>query len=249
MRGPLASGSDRVILNSARSCRFAMPPSPCPRRHAPGWSPAQPSPSPSCGSPPRRADQRFELFGRRGEPAPVGAAQHQGHAEIAAPEIGVGADLEVGMAFLQRREVLCQGALAEAAADAAAQHLVAALRGDASAASKIALHDAAARRAAHRHCRCGTRARARSGSATAPRLPAPCAMRSRASFRCARRVMGFEQPPGVGVQDQLHAECVGDALRGDVVMGRADPAGGKDIIEAAPHLVDRGDDRRRDRRG
>ena len=58
----------------------------------------------------------------------------------------------------------------------------------------------------------------------------------------ARRVMGFEQPLRLGMHDQRHAKGVGDALRGDVVMGRADAAGREHIIEAAPHLVDGGDD-------
>src|SRR5439155_18205685 len=72
------------------------------------------------------ANQSLELVGGGGEPLPVGAAQHQGHAEIAAAEIGIGADLDIGIAFLQPGEVLCQGAFGEVAADTAAQHLVAA---------------------------------------------------------------------------------------------------------------------------
>src|SRR5437879_12716565 len=58
----------------------------------------------------------------------------------------------------------------------------------------------------------------------------------------ARRVMAFEEPLRFGMNNQRHAKSVGDALRGDVVMGRADPAGRKDIIEPAPHLVDGGYD-------
>src|SRR5690349_13263730 len=72
------------------------------------------------------ADQFFELVGGGGEPVPVGAAQDQRHAEIAAAEIGVRADLDIGIAVLQSGEILGQGAFAELAADAAAQHLVAA---------------------------------------------------------------------------------------------------------------------------
>src|SRR5205085_11300466 len=72
------------------------------------------------------ADQFLELVGRRGEPLPVGAAQHQRHAEIAAAEIGVGADLDIGKTLLQPGEIFGQSAFGQVAADAAAQHLVAA---------------------------------------------------------------------------------------------------------------------------
>src|SRR5271168_1530718 len=72
------------------------------------------------------ANQSLELFGRSREPLPVGAAQHQGHAEIAAAEVWVGADLDIGIPFLQLGEILRQSAFGEVAADAAAQHLVAA---------------------------------------------------------------------------------------------------------------------------
>src|SRR5260370_18732860 len=54
--------------------------------------------------------------------------------------------------------------------------------------------------------------------------------------------MAFEKAPRFGVHDQRHAKGVADALGGDVVMGGADPTGRKDIIEAMPHLVDRGYD-------
>ncbi len=43
------------------------------------------------------------------------------------------------------------------------------------------------------------------------------------------------------MEDQLHREGFGDALRRDVVMGRTDAAGGEDVVERAPHLVDRAD--------
>src|SRR5690242_15046649 len=56
----------------------------------------------------------------------------------------------------------------------------------------------------------------------------------------ARRVVALEQPPSFGMRDKGEAKRIGDALRGDVVMGRADTAGRKDIVKAAPHFVDRG---------
>src|SRR6516162_3209569 len=46
------------------------------------------------------ADQRVALLDRGGKPYFLGATQHQGHTEIAAPKIGVGADLEIGVARL-----------------------------------------------------------------------------------------------------------------------------------------------------
>src|SRR5260370_7565107 len=54
--------------------------------------------------------------------------------------------------------------------------------------------------------------------------------------------MAFEKAPRFGVHEQAPAKGVGHALGGDVVMGGADPTGRKDIIEAMPHLVDRGYD-------
>ena len=53
------------------------------------------------------ANQCPELVGRCGEPLPHGGAQHQGHAEIAAPEIGIGADLEIGIALATEPRLLC----------------------------------------------------------------------------------------------------------------------------------------------
>ena len=53
--------------------------------------------------------------------------------------------------------------------------------------------------------------------------------------------MGFEQSSGIGVDNQRYAEGIGDALRGDVIMRRPDPAGGKDIVKPAAHIVHGGD--------
>ena len=39
------------------------------------------------------------------------------------------------------------------------------------------------------------------------------------------------------------AERLGDAVGGDVVVGRADAPGGEDVVELGPHLVQGGDDR------
>ena len=48
-----------------------------------------------------RADQPLQLLGRGGELFPVDAAQHQRDAEIAPSEIGIGADLDIGITLLQ----------------------------------------------------------------------------------------------------------------------------------------------------
>ncbi len=53
----------------------------------------------------------------------------------------------------------------------------------------------------------------------------------------------FDQAPiGFGMAHQLAAERLGDRFRRDVVMGRADPAGGEDIVVLRPHGVDGIDD-------
>src|SRR6266404_3187774 len=72
------------------------------------------------------SNQLLELVGGGAEPLAVGAAQHESHAEIAAAEIGIRADLDIRITFLQPGEILCQGAFGEVAADTAAQYLVAA---------------------------------------------------------------------------------------------------------------------------
>src|SRR5580700_4149157 len=72
------------------------------------------------------SNQLLQLIGRGVDAPAVGAADHQRHAEIGAAEIGVGADFEIAVAVLQRAEVFRQQAFAERAADAPAQHLIAA---------------------------------------------------------------------------------------------------------------------------
>src|SRR5579884_2490190 len=74
----------------------------------------------------KAADHFLELFRGLVEARSVGAAQHQGHAEIAAAVVGVGADFEVRIDVLQRGQILGDRPLGEGAADAAAQHFVAA---------------------------------------------------------------------------------------------------------------------------
>src|SRR5260370_21653986 len=73
------------------------------------------------------ADQRLQLGDRGGDPLLVGSAYNERDAEIAAPEIRVGADFEIAIALLQRAQILRDRALAEGAADAAAQDFRAAL--------------------------------------------------------------------------------------------------------------------------
>src|SRR5208282_347271 len=71
-------------------------------------------------------DQRLELFGCLSQSCSVDAAQHESHAEIAPPKVRVGADLEIGITRLQRSEIFRQRTLGELAADAAAEHPLAA---------------------------------------------------------------------------------------------------------------------------
>ena len=48
--------------------------------------------------------------------------------------------------------------------------------------------------------------------------------------------------PGLRMRLPRHAESGGDAFAGDVVVGRADAAGGEHVVEAGAALVDRRDD-------
>ena len=47
----------------------------------------------------------------------------------------------------------------------------------------------------------------------------------------------------LGMLGDADAEGLGDAVGGDVVVRRADAAGGEDVVELPAHLVDGGDDR------
>ena len=51
-----------------------------------------------------------------------------------------------------------------------------------------------------------------------------------------------KQRDGARVLDDRHAEGLGDGVGGDVVMRRADAAGGEDVVERGAHLVDGADD-------
>ena len=56
------------------------------------------------------------------------------------------------------------------------------------------------------------------------------------------RIVGAQTPLGLGMEAELDAERLGDAGRGDVVVGRADAAGGEDVVVLRPAGVDRLDD-------
>jgi hypothetical protein len=58
----------------------------------------------------------------------------------------------------------------------------------------------------------------------------------------ARLVVPFQQLRRLGMADQRHAKSSGNALRGDVVMGRPDAAGREDMIVTAAQRIDRADD-------
>lgn len=55
-------------------------------------------------------------------------------------------------------------------------------------------------------------------------------------------VVSFQDRPGVGPHVYSHAERCGNAVGGDIVVGGADSAGGKQIINPATHLVHRRND-------
>ena len=74
-----------------------------------------------------------------------------------------------------------------------------------------------------------------------PRHPQP-----RVGQSAARLVICFEHRTRLGMHHHRDAEPGGDRIDGDVVMGRADPAGGEQIVVARPERVDRLDDRRLD---
>ena len=50
---------------------------------------------------------------RRGKPVAVNSTQYQGHAKVAATKVRIRADLDIGVAFLQLREVVANDAFGE----------------------------------------------------------------------------------------------------------------------------------------
>ena len=68
-------------------------------------------------------------------------------------------------------------------------------------------------------------------------------MRRRASFMSLRRPIRFAQmATRARIDVDRHAERLGDAVGGDVVVGRADAAGGEDVGVAVAQRVERRDD-------
>ena len=69
------------------------------------------------------------------------------------------------------------------------------------------------------------------------------AMRSRASFNSPRALEALAKPRHhLRMMIDADAERLGDAVGGDVVMGRPDAAGGKDVVVAIAQRVQRRDD-------
>ena len=68
------------------------------------------------------------------------------------------------------------------------------------------------------------------------------AMRSRASFRSFSAMPREQQRPRPRIDVDRDAERLGDAVGGDVVVGRADAAGGEHVGVAVAQRVERGDD-------
>ena len=48
----------------------------------------------------------------------------------------------------------------------------------------------------------------------------------------ARRIIAFQNRPRFGVDDDIDVQRLGDRIDGDVVVRRADPAGGEKIVVA-----------------
>src|SRR3546814_17545179 len=57
----------------------------------------------------------------------------------------------------------------------------------------------------------------------------------------ARRIIAFENRAGIGVDDDADAERLRHRVDGDVVVRRADAAGGEDIVVARANSVHRSD--------
>jgi len=53
----------------------------------------------------------------------------------------------------------------------------------------------------------------------------------------------LKQRPRLLIQEEIDAEGLGDCGSGNIVMGRADSAGGEDVVEALPHFIDGRDNR------
>src|SRR3546814_4704123 len=62
----------------------------------------------------------------------------------------------------------------------------------------------------------------------------------------SRRIVRFQDGTRLRGHDERPAESLGDAIGGDVVVGRPDATGGEDIVEVPPHFVQRVDDGRLD---
>ena len=72
------------------------------------------------------------------------------------------------------------------------------------------------------------------------------AMRSRASLSSAFGMRSRSMATARSIDVDRHAEGLGDGVGGDVVVGRADAAGGEDVGVAGAERVDRRDDLRLD---
>ena len=77
---------------------------------------------------------------------------------------------------------------------------------------------------------------------------ASCAGAPRSSRRRWRQALLEMRDRLAGRWSIAHAERLGDAVGGDVVMGRPDAAGGEDVGVAMAQRIERGDDRPRRRR-
>ena len=182
-------------------------------------------------------DEIRHVRGRGRHEIGVGAAHHQAGAVAAGTEIGVAADRHPRMGRLDGREPFGNRAFADVAGDRPYHRPRAAGQ---------------ARRQPVEH---GLEDLGYAGEhmdvvESEPRRPADGVVDQRGALRDighrqarrvehVRRVVAFEQAQGRRVAFQGHAEGARHRGGGDVVVGRADAAGGEDIGAARPQVVDR----------
>ena len=201
-------------------------------------------PAPQRPAPCRTPDQRGDFGDRRLRRGNVGAFGDQRHAVAARSVERVAAQIELRIARLDRAQPLGDHALRQAdrvhrarldlraALQPRRQPLEHRLHDARHAGHHIHVADLEPRRDRQRVV--DQRRAARHRRHALPR-----------GIEIARPVAAVHARPGHRMRLPRHAERGGDAFAGDVVMRRADAAGGEHVVEFRPHFVDRVDDRLR----